>query len=427
MEKGRTFRLNQKEIKRMPVIMQVIAEELTQVRACELLELSERQMGRLVRRVREEGESGLAHRLRGRESNRRLEEAVQRKALRLYEKQYRDFGPTLASEKLQERDKVCVNRETLRQWLLEADLWVGKRRAASHREYRERKECRGELVQMDGSHHAWLEDRGPKLVLMGYIDDATGEGLGLFHDYEGTLPALDSLYHYVKQNGLPRSLYVDRHQTYQVNTGPSVEEQLEGQEPKSYFERVVEGLGIEVIHAHSPQAKGRVERFFGTLQDRLVKELRLAGVCTREEANRFLVGYWPKFNRQFGKVARSSVDLHRPVPPGVDLQRVLSLREPRTLSQDNTIQYKGKRYQIKERWNGRRPKKVWVEERLDGKQYVMDGDRSLRYQEIVNSPQPVKPKPEKQKARRTAGVTPAANHPWRRYPIRPSAGLPTSR
>jgi len=132
---------------------------------------------------------------------------------------------------------------------------------------------------------------------------------------------------------------------------------------------------VEVIHAYSPQAKGRVERFFGTLQDRLVKELRLAGICTQEEANRFLLKYWPKFNRQFRQIARSSVDLHRPVPPEKNLKRVLSIREERTVSKDNTIQFQGKRYQIKDRWPGNPPKKIWVEERLDGKMHLMHGDR----------------------------------------------------
>ena len=328
-----------------------------------------------------------------------------------------------------------VNRETLRRWLIAAEVWVPRRKACQHRERRERKACRGEMVQMDGSHHDWLEGRGPKLVLMGMIDDATGEGFGLFYDYEGTVPALDSLYHYVKKYGLPQSLYVDRHQTYQSNTGPSVAEQLEGKEPKSYFEGVVESLGVEVIHAYSPQAKGRVERFFGTLQDRLVKELRLAGICTKEEANRFLLKYWPKFNRQFRVSARSSVDLHRPVPPEKNLKRVLSVREERTVSKDNTIQFQGKRYQIKDRWPGNAPKKIWVEERLDGKRYLMHGDRSLRYEEVEKTPAPLRRIEAKSKIpaspdrsglesgkppRRGTAVTPAADHPWRRFALRPS-------
>ena len=192
---------------------------------------------------------------------------------------------------------------------------------------------------------------------------------------------------------------------------------------------------MEVIHAYSPQAKGRVERFFGTLQDRLVKELRLAGICTQAEANRFLLKYWPKFNRQFRVSARSSADLHRPVPRGKDLKRELSVREERTLSKDNTIQFKGKRYQIKDRWPGKAPKKIWVEDRLDGKRYLMHGDRSLRYQEVEKVPAQLRQGEAKSKisacpdpsgiesgkpSRRGTAVTPAADHPWRRFALRPS-------
>ena len=197
-------------------------------------------------------------------------------------------------------------------------------------------------------------------------------------------------------------------------------------------------LEVGVIHAYSPQAKGRVERFFGTLQDRLVKELRLAGIGTREEANRFLLKYWSKFNRQFSVSARSSVDLHRPVPPEKNLKRVLSVREARVVSRDNTIQFQGKRYQIKDRWPGTPPKKIWVEDRLDGKRYLMHGDRSLRYQEVEKVPAPLRRVEAKSKipaspdpseiesgkpSRRGTAVTPAADHPWRRFALRPSGKI----
>jgi len=433
MKEERTFQMSDREIKRVVVVRKVVEGELTQVRAAELLGLSERQVGRLTVRMRAEGEGGLAHRLRGRASNRKLGEAMRERVVSLYQQKYQGFGPTLASEKLEELEGLVVNRETLRQWLIAAREWVPRRKACAHRERRERKACRGEMVQMDGSHHDWLEGRGPSLVLMGMIDDATGTGFGLFYEYEGTLPALDVFYEYAKRYGLPQSLYVDRHQTYQSNRASSVEEQLEGKEPKSYFEGVMEHLGVEVIHAYSPQGKGRVERFFGTLQDRLVKELRLAEIGTREEANRFLLQYWSQFNRQFSVRARSSVDLHRAVPPEKDLKRVLSVREERVVSKDNTIQFQGKRYQIKERWSGTPPKKIWVEDRLDGKRYLMHGDRSLRYQEVEK----VAAKPQAEKSQRPASagpsgkgsgesprrgtaVTPAADHPWRRFTLRPS-------
>jgi len=203
MKEERTFQLSDKEIKRVVVVRKVVEGELTQVRAAELLGLSERQVGRLTVRLRTEEECGVAHRLRGRASNRGLGEATQERVVSLYQERYQGFGPTLASEKLKELDGLVVNRETLRQWLIAEREWVPHLKSRAHRERRERKACRGELVQMDGSHHDWLEGRGPRLVLMGMIDDATGEGFGLFYDYEGTVPALDSFYHYVKKYGLP--------------------------------------------------------------------------------------------------------------------------------------------------------------------------------------------------------------------------------
>jgi hypothetical protein len=219
--------------------------------------VSERQLRRLVRAVRDEGERGIVHKARGRPSKRKTSGAVKGKVLRLYRRKYAGFGPTLASEKLGELDGIGVSDETLRKWLMEAGLWEKRRRRAKHRSWRQRRECFGEMVQMDGSHHDWLEGRGPELVLMGYIDDATNNVFARFHDYEGTRPAMESFKRYVRKYGLPQSVYLDKHTTYKSPRKLTPEEELQGvEEPMSQFERALYELGVEVIHAHSPQAKG---------------------------------------------------------------------------------------------------------------------------------------------------------------------------
>lgn len=289
-----------RELKRLKVVQEAIDGHITQNEAALMLGLSERQVRRVVRAVREEGDRGVIHKSRGLPSNRRMPDHVKEKALLLYQGKYPDFGPTLASEKLLEADGLRVSDETLRIWLIENGLWKKKRKRSVHRQWRPRKECFGEMVQMDGSHHDWLEGRGPQLVLMGYIDDATNTTFARFHEYEGTLPAMDSFKRYVRKYGLPLSVYLDRHTTYKSPRKLTPEEELEGiAEPMSEFERALKELGVEVIHAHSPQAKGRIERLFGVLQDRLIKEMRLRGVKTKDEANEFLEEYLPGYNQRF--------------------------------------------------------------------------------------------------------------------------------
>ena len=267
---GETITMSREELRRVHIVKQAIGRVITQKKAAELMELSYRQTKRLVKRVREEGEKGIIHRLRGRRGNRRIAEEVKRRALALHREKYADFGPTLASEKLSKLHGIEVSDETLRGWLRAEGRYEWQRKRKKHREWRQRKEHCGEMVQVDGSHHDWLEGRGPQLVLMAYVDDATGGVYGRFYDYEGTLPGMDSFLRYVKRYGIPQSLYLDRHTTYpqdpvdKSTKKQSIEEQLRGEEAKSQFERAVEELGVKVIHAYSPQAKGRVERQFGT-------------------------------------------------------------------------------------------------------------------------------------------------------------------
>lgn len=375
------------ELRKLRVIEAVIEKKLKQKKAAKLLEISVRQVIRLVKRVRREGAKGIVHGLRGKESNRRHEEKHKEKILVLCRKKYEGFGPTLAEEKLRELDKLYVNRETLRQWMIAEKLWEVSKKGREHREWRERRACLGEMVQVDGSHHDWLEGRGPELVLMGYIDDAASEVFAWFYDYEGTLPGMDSFYRYSKRYGLPHSLYLDRLNAYRGHGKLSLEEELTGQErKKSQFERALEELGVEVIHAQSPQAKGRIERLFKTFQDRVIKEMRLAGVKTKEKANRFLEIYLPKYNRRFAVKAREGGNLHRPAPKDKELRQVLSIQTQHVLRNDNTIRHENKFYQILGEWNGHRPREVTIQERIDGELYMVDGQRELKYRQVIEPP-----------------------------------------
>lgn len=404
--------MTKEDLKRLKVIEQVLDKGLRQKNAAEVLELSVRQIKRIVKRIRKEGVEGIIHRLRGRASNRKHPKTLKQKVLQFCTDKYQGFGPTLAQEKLEEINKIKINRETLRQWMLEEGLWLSQRKVSQHRQWRERKECFGEMIQIDGSHHDWLEGRGPKLVLMGYIDDATGHVFGKFYDYEGTVPALDSFNHYVKRYGLPHSVYMDRHSTYKGSNRLTMEDELAGKPgPSSEFGRAMEDLGIKLIHAQSPQAKGRIERLFKTFQDRLVKEMRLEAVKTLREANSFLATYLPIYNRRFDKKPRNQGNLHRKPPQC--LTHVLSIQTKRFVREDNTIRHANQFYQILNQWPGRRPKHIMVQERLNGRLYLVHQSRELKYRQIQEPPQqfPI-PKRKPCKARRS--LAPPMTHPFKR-------------
>lgn len=405
------LKVTNSELRKLKVIEQVIEKKIKQKKAGALLDLSVRQIIRLVKRVRREGMKGIIHQLRGQESNRKHTEEFEQRVLRIYRKEYEGFGPTLAQEKLEERNKIIIGRETLRQLLIRNGLWELQRRGQKHRQWRERRECFGELVQADGSHHDWLEGRGPWLVLMGYIDDATGEVFAWFYNYEGTMPVMESFYRYVKKYGLPHSLYMDKHSTYQSPKEPSVEEQLEGREkPLTQFGRALEELGVELIPAHSPQAKGRIERLFKTFQDRVVKEMRLAGVKTKEEANQFLDSYLPKYNRRFRVKAREEADLHRPALRDQELRRILSIQGKRVVRNDATIRHGTKLYQILD--SAKSLKEVVVQERIDGKIYLVNEDKDLAYRELKEPPKRMEEKSRK-KVLKSKPATPPLSHPWK--------------
>jgi len=410
--------MSQKELRRLHFVRNALGKVITQAEAAEGMGISERQVRRIAKRVREEGDRGLIHRSRGRASNRAIPVQVKTRVLDLYQRKYPDFGPTLASEKLSEIDKIKLSDETLRLWLIESKIAYRRRKRRPHRERRERRARLGELVQTDGSHHDWFEGRGPKCVLMGYIDDATGRPWGRFEPYEGTLPAMRSLRGYIERYGIPASLYLDKHMTYRSPKQQTIEDELAGRRAKSQFQRAAEELGIHVIHAGSPQAKGRIERLFRTFQDRLIKEMRLANVCTIGEGNRFLRHYLPHYYRRFGVIAAESGDLHRPKPEGLDFDRILCVRSERVLRNDFTVMHGGKIYQV---LDNIRARKVTVEERMDGTVVLRHGELKVRWKPVLIRPRQTKPKLWNRVLSVRRARVPARNHPWRRLAFTPGA------
>jgi hypothetical protein len=409
MVREETVRMSVQELKRVHVIRQAMNKALRQREAGEVLGLTARQVRRLIQRVRAEGDAGLVHRSRGTPSNRRYRPALKARVLRLYAKHYRDFGPTLAAEKLAERHGIMLSAETLRQWLRARGIAHFTRRKRPHRAWRARKAHVGELVQLDGSHHDWFEGRGPRCVLMADIDDASSRVCARFYEYEGTIPAMDSFERYVRRHGVPHSVYTDKHTTYRALGEPTVAQQLAGETPQSQFERALAELGVTLIHAHSPQAKGRVERLFKTLQDRLVKDLRLAGLTTIEAANQFVETWLPRYNRRFAVQPAQAADLHRPSPTARELDRMLCLKMTRVVRRDWTVVHHGQLFQIETPIHTHA---VLVEDHLDGTMRITHRGQPLRYHAITARPvrvmaptppavpqRPVKPKP---------------THPWHR-------------
>lgn len=402
--------MKRRDLKRIQIIEKVIKKELKQVEAAEILNMSDRQVRRVVVAVRKEGASGVVHHLRGRGSHRKLSEEIRDKAMGLCRKKYEGFGPLFASEKLSELDGIKVSKETIRQWMIGDGLWQVRRGGGkkNHLQWRERKAHYGQMLQMDGSHHDWLEGRGSWLVLMGQIDDATSQVSGRFYEYEGTMPALDSMKRYVKEKGIPTSVYLDRHTTYKSWAKETVEDELCGRKALSHFGKACEKIGIEVIHAHSPQAKGRVERLFQTLQDRLVKELRLAGATTLEEANAVLEKFLKEFNRRFSVDSREPGNLHREVSRGVDLNAVFSVETMRALRNDNTVVHNKQWFQV---LISTKAKKIVVQERTDGRICLWGNGRELKYKSISGPIRRARIPKVRLKTRRT--VHPQ-DHPWRK-------------
>jgi Helix-turn-helix domain len=382
--------MSQRERDVLKIMHAVLSGDRTQAEAARLLGLSTRQVRRLQRKLEASGDQAIVHGLRGRPSNHRPDPSFKRSVLDAYRARYADFGPTFASEKLAE-EGLPVCPQTLRRWLLAAGLWQRQRRRDPHRSRRPRRACFGELVQMDASEHDWLESRGQAPVLISMIDDATSYVLARFYPSGTTEAHLDLLGRWLRKYGRPIALYTDRHSIFEPQDKGRALPDAETQ-----FGRALRELGIELIRAHSPQAKGRVERSFGTAQDRWVKELRLAGVSTQEQANEVLGRLLPVHNRRFSKKARQEGDAHRPLGPGHDLKAILSIQEERVVANDYTVRFRNRFYQLLPPvYPGERGGKVVIELRLDGTMAIRLGEHYLKYQEVaVESESPGAPPPD---------------------------------
>lgn len=370
--------LSCKEKKQIPIFEQLKRGEIIQRIAAKFLRISIRQVRRKLKRYLKRGADGLVHKNRGRPSNRKIPEPKRKKIIKLYQKKYFDFGPTFASEKLKENHRLEIHPETLRLILIKEKLWRKKQKRSSHKSWRPPKEFYGELVQLDGSDHDWFEGRGPKCTLIGFIDDATNRVFLQFEKSESHKSLMGSTKNYCLQNGKPIAFYTDRGKVFKVNTSNP------DNEFKTQYERALKELDVGITHAYSPEAKGRVERLFGTLQDRLVKEMRLRGISDIESANKYLQSkYTDKHNAKFARKPSKSTDLHREVTLD-ELNNAFCLKRVRKVRNDFTIRYKNRLIQLKKEQRAViRPKEqIQVWEDFDGKIKLFVRGIELFFKEI---------------------------------------------
>lgn len=417
--------LNRKEQNRLMVLNEIERKQLTIYEAALLLKITERQIWRLLATYRREGARGLAHGNRGRIPVNSLPAVVREKVLSLATARYIGFNHTHLTEKLSECEQTCLSRSSVRRILLAEGLRSPrKRRSLRYRSRRPRYPREGMLLQTDGSLHDWLEGRGPWLCLMGAIDDATSKvPHALFQKQETTEGYLRLLKEIVLKEGIPLALYHDRHSIFEMseNVLPSLEEQLSGKEPQTQLGRLLAELGIASLAAHSPQAKGRIERLWGTFQDRLTSELRLAGARTLEEANEVLAHFLPEYNRKFVVTARDTNKAYRKVAKGFKSEEFFCCKYTRTVGTDNVVRFNGERLQVLPSPNRSSYAlcKVEVHRRLDGSLAVYYQGKSLR---ITPAPHEatllrksglIETTPSRNLAKANPRRKPAANHPWR--------------
>src|SRR6516165_6090641 len=380
--------MSQRERDVLKIMHDVLKGERTQAEAAELLDLCVRQVRRIQRKLEAGGDAAIVHGLRGKPSNHQPDPQLKRSVLAAYRQRYSDFGPTFACEKLAE-EGLDVCPQTLRRWLIAAGLWQRQRRRETHRSRRPRRACFGELVQMDASIHDWLEGRGEDIVLISMIDDATSYVMARFYPAGTTETHMDLLGRWLKRHGRPLAVYTDRHSIFEPqDKGRALPDAV------TQFGRALAELDIALICAHSPQAKGRIERSFGTAQDRWVKELRLAGVTALDDANEVLQRLLPGHNRRFTKAARQQADAHRPLGSGNRLESILSIQEQRVVANDYTIRFRNRFYQLlKPVWPGERGGRVVIELRLDGSMTIRFREKYLKYQEVRVAPGGSAPRP----------------------------------
>lgn len=409
-----------RELDRLRIIRHVLERRLTWPQAAAQLALSVRQIGRLCARVRTEGHHGIGHRLRGRPSNHRLAPGLLAQAVAVVQRHYPDFGPTFANEKLRARHQLVLSTWTLRQGLIQAGVWRPHARPPVHRAWRPRRACLGELIQLDGSDHAWFEARAPRCGLLLYVDDATSRLLyGAFVASEATVPLLRTTHAYLERHGRPVAFYVDRDSIYRVNRQPTIEEQLQDPTPLTQFTRAMRELDIQVIPAYSPQAKGRVERSFGTHQDRLVKELRLAKMADREAATQFLLRhYLPAHNARYAVAAANPTNAHRPLLPQQHLPAILALQTVRTLDHDYTVRFQNRFFQVlpTQPVTVRPRDRILIESRIDASLHFRVRGRYLHVRPIAKPPA----RPTRLLVQRARAATPARGryHPPVSHPFK---------
>lgn len=387
-----------------------------------MLDLTDRQIRRMIKKILKGGDQAVVHGNRGKPSPFKLPEKKTKEIRGIVEKKYHDFGPTFAAEKLQECEKIRIGKEKLRQLMISWHIWQPKsKKKGKPHQWRERKHYRGEMIQMDGSDHDWLEGRGPRLSLMGYIDDATNNIYGRFYEYEGTFPALDSFKRYTLKYGLPQSLYVDKHSAYRTTRQPNLEEALKAEFAKTQFARALNELGVRIIYAHSPQAKGRIERSFETLQDRLVKEMRLAGVKTLTEANKFLETYLSKHNAHFAIKPLRRTDLHKPLPKKLNLDEIFCVKEYRTISSGYTFHWRSRIFLVKTPSITMKRQRVCIMESFDGRIVLKFRNKYLSFEEITQKDIQAIARDQKatQKLIKKARIyyPPPKDHPWRSFKV----------
>ncbi len=416
--------MSRKELRRVEVFSQVLSRALRLVDAAEMLSLSYRQSKRLWQRYQREGAAGLQHRSAGRASHRAKPSAFREEVLRLIREKYSGsaqeprFGPTLAAEHLAEEDHLPMDAETLRRWMLEAGLWSRQRgRKRAHRRRRPRKEHFGELVQLDGSFHAWFEQRGPRGCLMNMVDDATGITQAYFGKEETTWAAVQVLRLWIAQHGVPLALYTDWKNVYKV--APTPQQELRGEEPLTQFGRMCAELGIRILAACSPQAKGRVERKNGVHQDRLVKKLRRQEIASYEAANTYLQAhYLADLNRRFARSPARPENYHRAAPRTEELNAIFRLRTAHWVSNDWVVRHQGRFLQLLplRRCYGPRQAQAVVYESIDGQLEVCYRGQPIAFEEIPTDAR------HQKRASSTVHVPcprgrhlPGLDHPYKRY------------
>jgi len=419
--------LTQREEEKMTVITDCLSGKITKAQAAIMLGISTRQVKRLKSKVRENGEEAVIHQLKGKQSNHRIEDGIKEQALKVIQTTYPDFKPTFATEKLEENHAIHISRETIRRWMTKEKLWKPrKQKTHTYRSLRPRKDYFGEMEQFDGSYHMWFEnryvdDRGDPLevCLLASIDDATGKiTKATFSANEGVVAVFTFWKGYVEKQGKPLCIYLDKFSTYKINHPAAVD----NHELMTQFQRAMQTLDMTLITAHSPQAKGRVERLFGTLQDRLVKDMRLAQISTPEQGNTFLTTVFvPKWNMsKFVVVPAKAGDVHRPLLPREKehLDHMFSVKDTRRVNLDFTIQFKNNWYQLTEiQPTTVRPLTVVLMETwLDGTVHVILKDHELVYIILPEKPKKQRIKQPIILTTHTLNYIPPPNHPWRRYP-----------